>query len=90
MTLRYWSSPQPTELTRKLGAGICNTSALHWYRRGHRFKSFLWASIFFRPYFHYYFSSDHNYEDCFYIHDKSNLTTVNYIILTEPSRKLGS
>ena len=46
MTLRYWSSPQPTELIRQLGAGICNTTALHWYRRGHRFKSFLWASIF--------------------------------------------
>ena len=41
---------------------------LHWYDRGHGFKSRTGLNSFFRPYFHYCLSSVHYCDDRFHIH----------------------
>ena len=42
---------------------------LHWYCRGHRFKSCTGLNFFFRPYFYNCFSSVRYCKDRFHIHD---------------------
>ena len=42
---------------------------LHWYCRGHRFKSCTGLNFFVRPYFYNCFSSDRYCKDRFHIHD---------------------